>query len=53
MFHNEEVGIHVIRPTRGRAVVTELLGQHRPDIWVSELLLELYSLAHQLRDLRS
>ena len=60
VFQNEQLVIHVIRPTRGRAVVAEVLGGHRPDIWVSDL----YSaqrghadewqvcLAHQLRDLR-
>jgi len=60
VFQNEQVVIHVIRPSRGRAVVTEVLGGHRPQIWVSDL----YSaqrghadawqicLAHQLRDLR-
>jgi transposase len=60
VFQNDEVVIHVIRPTRARAVVAEVLGEHRPQIWVSDL----YSaqrghadawqvcLAHQLRDLR-
>lgn len=60
VFQNAQVVIHVIRRSRGRAVVTEVLGGHRPDIWVSDL----YSaqrghadawqicLAHQLRDLR-
>jgi transposase len=60
VFQNEQLVIHVIRPTRGRAVVAEVLDGHRPQIWVSDL----YSaqrghadawqvcLAHQLRDLR-
>ena len=60
VFQNEQLVIHVIRPTRGRAVVEEVLGGHRPQVWVSDL----YSaqrghadvwqvcLAHQLRDLR-
>jgi transposase len=60
VFQNEQLVIHVIRPSRGRAVVEEVLGGHRPQIWVSDL----YSaqrghadewqvcLAHQLRDLR-
>jgi transposase len=51
--------VHVIRPSRGNAVIQEILGDHRPTIWVSDL----YSaqkhhpaepwqvcLAHQLRD---
>src|SRR4051794_15264446 len=54
-----EVAIHVIRPSRGRAVVAEVLGGHRPAIWVSDLYgaqrghadLWQVRLAHQLRDL--
>src|SRR4051794_14267470 len=60
VFRNEQVVIHVIRPTRGRAVVAEVLGDHRPAIWVSDLYgaqrghadLWQVCLAHQLRDLR-
>src|SRR3954464_14262914 len=60
VFQNDEVVIHVIRPTRGRAVVDEVLGGHRPRIWVSDLYgaqrghadLWQVCLAHQLRDLR-
>src|SRR3954464_8469025 len=60
VFRNDQVVIHVIRPTRGRAVVAEVLGDHRPAIWVSDLygaqrghadLWQVF-LAHQLRDLR-
>jgi transposase len=58
-FRNDEVAIHVIRPSRGRAVVREVLDGHRPEIWVSDLYsaqrghAELWQvcLAHQLRDL--
>lgn len=59
VFQNPEVCIHVIRPSRGRGVIEEVLGEHRPQVWVSDL----YSaqrhhpaedwqvcLAHQLRD---
>jgi len=60
VFRNDQVVIHVIRPTRGRAVVAEVLGDHRPAIWVSDLYgaqrghadLWQVCLAHQLRDLR-
>jgi transposase len=60
VFRNEQVVIHVIRPSRGRAVVAEVLGGHRPAIWVSDLYgaqrghadLWQVCLAHQLRDLR-
>ena len=59
MFRNDEVVIHVIRPSRGRAVVREVLDGHRPEIWVSDLYaaqrghadLWQVCLAHQLRDL--
>jgi transposase len=59
VFQNDDVCIHVIRPSRGHGVIQEVLGDHRPRIWVSDL----YSaqkhhpaeqwqvcLAHQLRD---
>src|SRR4051794_17465337 len=60
VFRNDEVVVHVIRPTRGRAVVDEVLGGHRPDVWVSDLYgaqrghadTWQVCLAHQLRDLR-
>src|SRR5215475_11468555 len=59
VFQNAEVCIHVIRPSRGQGVIQEVLGAHRPTMWVSDL----YSaqkkhpaedwqvcLAHQVRD---
>lgn len=59
VFQNPEVCVHVIRPSRGHGVIAEVLGAHRPQVWVSDL----YSaqrhhpaedwqvcLAHQLRD---
>jgi transposase len=60
VFQNEQLVIHVIRPSRGRAVVEEVLGGHRPQIWVSDLYgaqcghadTWQVRLAHQLRDLR-
>src|SRR5213080_4001320 len=60
VFRNDQVVIHVIRPTRGRAVVAEELGDHRPAIWVSDLYgaqrghadAWQVCLTHQLRDLR-
>ena len=60
VFQNEQVCIHVIRPSRGHGVIDEVMDGHRPQVWVSDL----YSaqgkhpaehwqicLAHQLRDL--
>jgi transposase len=60
VFQNDEVVIHVVRPSRGRAVAAEVLGGHRPAIRVSDLYsaqrghadLWQVCLAHQLRDLR-
>lgn len=58
VFQNDAVAVHVIRPSRGRAVVAEVLAGHRPTIWVSDLYgaqrgwAERWQLclAHQLRD---
>jgi transposase len=59
VFQNAEVCVHVIRPSRGHGVIQEVLGDHRPSVWVSDLYsaqknhpAELWQvcLAHQLRD---
>ena len=58
VFQNADVAIHVIRRSRGAAVVAEVLGGHRPVLWVSDLYgaqrghAEHWQvcLAHQLRD---
>jgi transposase len=59
VFQNAEVCIHVIRPSRGQGVIHEVLGVHRPMIWVSDLFSAQkhhpakqwqVCLAHQLRD---
>ena len=60
VFQNADVCLHVIRPSRGAAVIDAVMEGHRPEIWVSDL----YSaqkkhpaedwqvcLAHQLRGL--
>lgn len=58
VFQNDEVALHVIRPSGRAQVVREIMGDHRPIYWISHL----YSaqkghaekwqicLAHQLRD---
>ena len=59
VFQNTEICVHVIRPSRGHGVIRDILGDHCPTIWVSDL----YSaqrhhpaedwqvcLAHQRRD---
>ena len=59
VFQNQEVCLHVIRPSRGTAVIAEILNTHRPEIWVSDLYSSQKNhpaeqwqvcLAHQLRD---
>lgn len=58
VFQNSDVVIHVVRPSRGAAVVAEVLGGHRPALWVSDLYGAQQGhadawqvcLAHQLRD---
>ena len=50
--------LHVIRPSRGKAVATALFGEIRPEVWVSDMLgsqrghgvLWQVCLAHLLRD---
>jgi len=59
VFQNAAVCIHVIRPSRGQGVIQEVLGAHRPTIWVSDLYSAQQNhpaedwqvcLAHQVRD---
>jgi transposase len=58
VFQNADVVIHVIRRSRGAAVVAEVLAGHRPALWVSDLYGAQQGhadgwqvcLAHQLRD---
>jgi transposase len=58
VFQNDDVVIHVIRPSRGANVVAEIMDGHRPAIWVSDLYGAQRGhadnwqicLAHQLRD---
>ena len=58
VFQNADVVIHVVRPSRGAAVVAEVLGGYRPALWVSDLYGAQQGhaddwqvcLAHQLRD---
>lgn len=59
VFQNEQVCLHVIRPSRGKAVIDEVMDGHRPQAWVSDLFSTQTAhpahewqvcLAHQLRD---
>ena len=58
VFRNADVVIHVVRRRRGAEVVAEVLGGHRPALWVSDLCAAQQGhagqwqvcLAHQLRD---
>lgn len=38
VFQNEQVCLHVIRHSRGKAVIDETMAGHRPQVWVSDLL---------------
>jgi transposase len=59
VFQNENVCFHIIRPSRGGDVIESVMGEHRPQIWVSDLFSSQKThpaeswqvcLAHQLRD---
>jgi transposase len=59
VFQNAQVSFHIIRPSRGGDVIKEVMGEHRPQIWVSDLFSAQKThpatkwqvcLAHQLRD---
>jgi transposase len=59
VFQNEQVCFHIIKPSRGGDVITEVMGESRPEIWVSDLFSAQKThpaeewqvcLAHQIRD---
>jgi transposase len=59
VFQNEQVCFHIIRPSRGSDVIKEVMGDHEPEVWVSDLYSAQKThpatawqvcLAHQLRD---
>lgn len=59
VFQNEQVCFHIIRPSRGSDVIAEVMADHRPQVWVSDLFSAQKThpagswqvcLAHQLRD---
>jgi transposase len=59
VFQNDQVCLHVIRPTRGKAVIDSVMAGHQPQVWVSDLFSAQAAhpaqdwqvcLAHQLRD---
>jgi transposase len=59
VFHHGDDACFVIRPSRGKDVVEEFLGEHRPDYWVSDRLAaqigwskidHQFCLAHLIRD---
>lgn len=59
VFQNEDVCFHVMCATRGASVIYDVLGDHQPEVWVSDLFSAQKShpavrwqvcLAHQLRD---
>ena len=58
VFIGTRAALHVIKPSRGKAVVTALFGAIQPEVWVSDMLgsqrghgvLWQVCLAHLLRD---
>lgn len=61
VFHHADSACFIIRPSRGKAVVEEFLGDLRPDIWISDRLGAQMGwankdhqvcLAHLLRDIQ-
>lgn len=59
VFQNDQVCLHVIRPSRGKTVIETVMAGHQPQIWVSDLFSAQAAhpaqdwqvcLAHQLRD---
>jgi transposase len=59
VFQNDQVCFHVVRPSRGKAVIDAVMAGHQPQIWVSDLFSAQAAhpaqdwqvcLAHQLRD---
>jgi transposase len=59
VFQNHEVCFHIIRPSRGGDVIRDVMGDHQPEVWVSDLYSSQKThpaaewqvcLAHQLRD---
>lgn len=36
VFHHKDSAAFLIKPSRGKAVVAQFLGEHRPDFWVSD-----------------
>jgi transposase len=59
VFQNDDVCVHVIRPSRGHDVIDEVMNGHKPEIWVSDLYGAQRAnpahkwqvcLSHQLRD---
>ena len=59
VFQNDQVCLHVIRPTRGKTVIDSVMDGHQPQIWLSDLFSSQAAhpaldwqvcLAHQLRD---
>jgi transposase len=59
VFQNQDVCFHIIRPSRGSDVIREVMADHRPQVWVSDLFSAQKThpaeswqvcLAHQLRD---
>lgn len=60
VFHSDAAVLHTIAPSRGRAVATAVLGEHQPEVWISDRYagqqelgrVHQVCLAHVLRDVQ-
>jgi transposase len=60
VFHSEQAVLHTIAPSRGRAVAAQVLGEHQPEVWISDRYagqqdlgrVHQVCLAHVLRDVQ-
>lgn len=60
VFHSDQAVLHTIAASRGRAVATEVLGEHQPEVWISDRYagqqelgrVHQVCLAHVLRDVQ-
>jgi transposase len=60
VFHSEHAVLHTIAASRGRSVATNILGEHQPEVWISDRYagqqelgqVPQVCLAHVLRDVQ-
>lgn len=60
VFHSEDAVLHTVAPSRSRAVAADVLGDHQPEVWISDRYagqqelgrVHQVCLAHVLRDVQ-